>query len=199
MIIKASYFLIYAVLIIFLSGCLDKDHKKIVVQQPDGFYKEVYIVFRDSIKDGKYIKFYPDGKMWDSCAYKMNKLEGQRKLFSKTGQAEIIENYKDGVMDGDYFVLYPNGKPKLKQTYVDGVLTGISFGYHPNGNLREKVTMKNNEENGGFEEYYEDGKLHWKGTYLNGNNEQDTLYEYSPDGELIKKMLCQMGVCHTIK
>ncbi|MBK7093540.1 MAG: hypothetical protein IPH57_00170 [Saprospiraceae bacterium] len=49
--------------------------------------------------------------------------------------------------------------------------------------------MKNNEENGSFEDFYENGKIHWKGTYLNGDNEHDTLYEYDDTGILLKDVL----------
>lgn len=194
-------FKVFSIMILVLTGsygCIKSNHKKIVVQHPDGYYKEVYYVLDDSIKDGSYQKFFPDGKLWDSCYYKNDTIEGIRKIFSNKGYIEVIENYKNGVLDGNYQVLYPEGKIKLNQTYNKGVLEGFSLAYYPNGNIKEKVTMKNNEENGSFEDYYENGKIHWKGTYLNGDNEHDTLYEYDDTGILIKKMFCQYGVCQTV-
>ncbi|MGE5355284.1 MAG: toxin-antitoxin system YwqK family antitoxin [Deltaproteobacteria bacterium] len=194
MVIRFSFLLI----IVLFTGCFNNKHKKVVVQHPDGYYREVYFVINDSIKDGSYQKFFPDGKLWDSCYYKNDTLHGKRKIFSNKGFLEIQENYNNGILDGDYFLFYPDGKVKLKQTLINGAIEGFSYGYYPSGAIKEKVKMVKNEENGSFEEYHENGKIHWKGTYLNGNNEQDTLYEYNTEGTLIKKMFCQNGVCSTL-
>lgn len=194
-------FKVFLIMILVLTGgygCIKSNNKKIVVQHPDGYYKEVFYVVDDSIKEGSYQKFFPDGKLWDSCYYKNDTIEGIRKIFSNKGYQEVTEHYKNGVLHGLYKVFYPDGGLKLKQTYNNGVLEGYSYAYYPDGKIKEKVTMKNNEENGSFEDYYENGKIHWKGTYLNGDNEHDTLYEYNDTGILIKKMFCQYGVCQTV-
>ncbi|MEZ4906094.1 MAG: hypothetical protein R2771_00200 [Saprospiraceae bacterium] len=195
---KNPFYLIILFTILSLLSC-DFDHKKIVYEQPDGFYRERYYINKvDSLKDGLYLKYFPNGTLWDSCTYKMGKLDGERKVFSTEGFMEVVENYKDGVFDGDYKVFYPNGQLKLLQNIKDGMIQGFSYSYYQSGDIKEKVTMKDNEENGPFEEYYENGTIHWKGQYLGGDYEQDSLYEYNDKGELIKKMFCNAGVCETI-
>jgi len=192
-----KFFIIALSLFAFFACSLDK-HKKVIIKDARGFFREEFTVVNDSIKDGTYKKFYGNGVLWDSCFYVNDTLQGQRKIYDDNGRLEIIENYKDGLLDGEYLVFYPDGKLKLKQFFKNNILTDTSYAYYENGVLKEKVCMSNNMENGPFEEYYENGMLHWKGRYLNGDNEQDTLYEYDKQGRLIKKMLCDKGICHTI-
>ena len=59
-------------------------------------------------------------------------------------------------------------------------------------------SFKDNLENGPFAEYYENGNIHWEGNYLGGDFEQDTLKEFDKEGELIRILFCNKGVCQTI-
>ena len=190
--------ILLASIFIVLAACNNGNHKKVIIKDASGYFREEYMVTNDSIKDGVYKKYYGNGVLWDSCYYVNDTLQGKRKIYDDNAVLEIIENYKNGVLDGEYLVLYPNGNIKQRQFFKNNVLTDTSYVYYKNGILKEKVCMKNNLENGPFEEYYPDGTLHWRGQYLNGDNEQDTLFEYDKDGTLIKKMLCDMGICHTI-
>jgi len=193
---------IKAFIIIFiaigLSTSCSKNHKQVIVDQPDGNWREVFYVNKDGLKNGKYLKYFANGDLWDSSNYKNGKLHGERKIYSSKGYLEIREQYIYGTIHGPYRVFYPDGTLKLEQTYNNGVLEGISYGYYPSGVLREKVTMSNNMENGHFEEYYENSAIKYKGQYLNGNNEHDTLYLYNDRGILISKMFCQHGICNTV-
>lgn len=177
---------------------MNDSHKKIIVEDPDGYFREEYTVVSDSIKDGMYLKYFSNGKLYDSCNYKNGILEGERKIFSDKGYVEIQETYKNGILEGPYLVYHPNGNIKIKQTFTNNVLSDFSYRYYSDGVLKEKVTIVDGLENGPFDEYYPNGNLHWKGQYLNGDYEQDTLYEYNTSGELMKKLLCNKGICNTV-
>ena len=179
-------------------SCIEDVHKTIFFESPDCSFIEVYTVVNDSIKDGEYFRYYENGKLNTSCYYEKGSIEGIKKRYSDKGDLVDIETYCNGIMNGSYTVFYPNGSIKLKQIFVDDVLQGISYGYYQNGNLREKVNIKNGFENGAFEEYYPSGVLHWKGKYLSGEYEHDTLFEYNQSGHLMRKLFCQMGFCKTI-
>lgn len=190
-------YLFIFVLIKFIS-CVEDEHKKIYIEAPDHSYKEEFFVDKDSMKDGEYKRFFANGQLEISCIYKKGSLEGIKKRYSDKGYLEALETYKNSMMNGSYFVFYPNGKIKLKQIFIDNLLQGISYGYYSDGKLREKVEIKNGFENGSFEEYYPSGRLHWKGTYLNGEYEHDSLFEYNQSGDLMRKLFCQMGFCFTV-
>ncbi len=194
--IQYFFFIAFAFLLMF-SSCKFDNHKKIVVNDQSGYYRDEYYVIDDSIKDGQFLRFFSDGKLSDSCGYKMGKLEGIKKLYSPEGNLQILQTYKNGKLNGDYIVYYPDGSVKIRQQFIDDQLQGISYRYYPDGKIQEEVSMKNGLENGAFKEYYPSGTLHWKGTFLNGANEQDTLYEYDKNGDLMRKLLCDMGYCRT--
>lgn len=194
---KLKYALSFGILI-FVVSCINDGHKKIIVEDPDGYYREEYTVIDDSIKDGMYLKYFSNGKLSDSSYYRYDTLEGIRKIFSDKGYVEILETYKKGILDGPYLVYHPNGNIKIKQTFIKNELSDYSFRYYPNGVLLEKVKIENGIENGPFEEYHPNGKIHWKGYYEEGDTEQDTLYEFDLTGDLIRKLFCKRGVCNTI-
>ncbi len=188
---------VFLITIIFY-GCITDNHKQVIVEDPDGYYTEKYFVINDSIKDGIYLKYYSNGKLSDSCYYKNDTIEGTKNIYSDKGYLEIQETYKNGILEGDYTVFYPNGNIKIKQTFHNNQLSGYSYGYYENSVLKEKVFLEKGVENGPFEEYYNTGKIHWKGTYLNGENEQDTLYEFDITGKIKRKLFCKKGVCYTV-
>ena len=61
----------------------------------------------------------------------------------------------------------------------------------------EETRLANNEENGPFKEYYKNGKVKTEGTYQRGPYEHGELLMYNEAGELVKKMQCADGECHT--
>ena len=50
----------------------------------------------------------------------------------------------------------------------------------------------------GIYEYFRNGNLEAEGTYRNGDNEHGLLKLYNEEGELIKTMNCEDGVCRTV-
>ncbi|HHB51482.1 MAG TPA: hypothetical protein ENK75_00320, partial [Saprospiraceae bacterium] len=126
---------IFIGLMVFETSCINDGHKKIIVEDSNGFFREEYIVKNDSIKDGVYLKYFGNGILWDSCFYKNDTLQGVRKLFNDKGVLEIKENYKDGILEGEYKVYYPNGKIKLLQFYRNNIMQDTSYAYFDNGVL----------------------------------------------------------------
>lgn len=169
-----------------------------VIIHPDGFYKEVYHVIDDSIKDGSYLKYYSNDVLADSCQYVADQIHGTRKIYDPEGILEIEETYVNGQFHGPYKTFYPNGQVKKIQQYIDNKIQGKVTQYFPNGSLKAEVVFIDNLENGPFSEYHENGNLHWEGFYQGGDNEQDTLKEYDQTGILIRKLYCENGICQTV-
>jgi antitoxin component YwqK of YwqJK toxin-antitoxin module len=182
--------------ILLLLSC--NDRKKVVTVHPEGFYKEVYHVTDDSIMNGTYQKYYAEGQLADSCYYVDNKIHGTRKIYAKDGFLEIEETYENGVFNGPYKTYYPNGSVKKEQQYIENMIQGTVKQFYPDGKLKAAVEFKDNLENGSFTEYHENGNVHWQGKYLGGDYEQDTLKEFDKNGELIRILFCEQGICQTI-
>jgi antitoxin component YwqK of YwqJK toxin-antitoxin module len=184
--------------LLVFSSCKDKGLVETFYENGDK--NEIYHINGvDSLKEGKFEKWYEGGKLYEESNYVRGKLEGPRTIYYETGETEIVENYKAGILEGDYTAYYKNGTIKVYSKYVNNVLTGEFLKYYPSGQINEKVMMENNMENGPFEEYYENGKLKWKGTFKNGDNEFGLLENYDSTGVLVKKMMCDsLRICRTI-
>jgi len=189
------YLIVLAVISILMS-CSKK--KKVVSVHPDGYYKEVYHMIDDSIMEGSYMKYYPDGTVADSCNYVNNKLDGTRKIYTKEGKLEIEESYVNGDFSGPYKTFYTSGQVKKIQHYVDNKIQGEVQEFYEDGLLKAKVAFVDNLENGSFQEFHTNGKLHWEGFYQGGDFEQDTLKEFDTEGNIIRKLYCENGICQTV-
>ncbi len=153
---------------------------------------------RDYARHGLYQRFDRQGRLREEAHYRNDTLHGVRTLYYSNGQPEQVEHYEAGLHHGPVTLYFENGQKHLEQTFVRGVLEGISTRWYPNGTLREKVMLHNNEENGPFTEWYENGRIKAQGTYLEGDNEHDTLRLYDTLGQLERLMWCQKGRCRTI-
>lgn len=189
-------FLLIILALFILLSCQRK--KKIVTVHPNGYYKEVYHVVDDSIREGSYMKYYENDILADSCHYVADKIHGTRKIFNPEGYLEIEENYQNGIFHGPYTTYYPNGQAKKIQEYVNNRIQGMVKEFYPDGQLKAEVSFVDNLENGPFVEYFENGNKHWEGFYQDGDFEQDTLKEFDQQGELIRKMFCNKGICQTV-
>jgi antitoxin component YwqK of YwqJK toxin-antitoxin module len=187
----------FIALLLFLSSC-GRDGKKIVSVHPDGYFKEVYHVKEDSIKHGPYMKYFASGILADSCHYSDGKIHGERHIFSREGYLEIIETYVEGHFEGPYSTYYPNGQMKKIQHYHADKIQGEVKQFYENGNLKAIIQFLDNLENGPFKEYYENGSLHWEGFYEGGDFEVDTLTEYAQEGNIVRKLFCEKGICQTV-
>lgn len=191
-----SRLLFFLVLVFLIFSCGKR--KKIITVHPDGYYKEVYHVIDDTIKDGPYLKYFESGMLADSYMYVNNTIHGIRKIYSVEGNLEIEETYNKGTFHGPYKTYYPNGQVKKIQEYVNNKIEGDVKQFYEDGTLKAVIHFSDNLENGPFTEYHPNGKIHWKGFYERGDYEQDTLIEYGLNGELVRKMYCEQGICQTI-
>lgn len=187
----------WIVLISILSfvSCKEKSLKTFY---DNGSPHEEYAIDKSGSKEGPYKIYAENGALMEEGAYKQNHYVGTRKMYSN-GILEIAETYDDtGSLQGNAFVYYPDGKVQIEKPYKDNKIQGILKGYYPTGAIKEEVTIVDNEENGPFIEYHPNGKVHWKGQYLNGDNEFGLLERFDTTGTLIKKMMCDsIGICRT--
>ena len=183
--------------LIILSSCND-GRKEVHSSHPDGFYEEVFQVNKENVRDGKYEKFYKNGIKADSCFYANGNIHGLRKIFTPEGKLEIEESYENGNFEGPYKTFYTNKQVKKIQNYSNNQIQGKVKEFYPDGTLKAVIQFTNNLENGPFSEYHQNGNLHWEGFYEGGDFEQDTLKEYNIQGELIRKLYCEKGICQTI-
>lgn len=187
--VKLNIFVL-CLMIVFI-GCIDQiEH----IQKETDFGYVDYYIDQDSLKQGAFLRFDRlGGDTIEHANYKNDTLDGVRRIYTK-GLLEVEEYYRSGILDGPYTTFYDNGQVQIESSYKEGVMSGILKKYYPTGTLEEKVTMKDNVENGPFVAYHPNGKIHWRGTFINGDNEIGLLEGYDTLGQLVRKMDC--GVFH---
>ena len=193
--------LLCAIAVLTLFSC-GKRLTEIENKNDNGLIIEKYYINKDSLKFGTYTSFDEDGRLFEKSQYKKGQLDGLRTIFYSSGEVEIQENYKTGEIDGLYKSFYENGNVNLEAYYIEGKMEGTVKRYFSSGEIMEEVTFVSNEENGPFKEYFKNGQVKWEGQYQDGDNEYGTIFSYSEEGKLIKKMECGKYagdyICQTI-
>lgn len=179
---------------ITLASC--SQHRK--VETSDGVTTERYTVDKENRRDGEYRRYFGGDTLGEVSYYEHGRLQGNRTIYNKQGNPEIVETYVDDTLNGPYTVYDTSGDVTVYGVYDHGVMRGVWNRYYPGHKILEKVTYENNLENGPFTEYYENGNLKAKGKYLEGDYEQDSLWLYNDAGTLARIMICDNGICHTI-
>ena len=187
----------FFMLILFVVGC--KNDFKTITEQNEFGQKIIYKVHIETeLKEGVYTLRDSVGVLLEEANYMQGALHGERKIYSNQGELETIENYRNDTFEGPYQLLFPDGQLKFDAAYSNGVLVGEAKGYYENGQLKEVVQFKDNVENGPFIEYHPNGNLKATGSYYSGNHsEHGPLELFDENGDLIKKMNCEKGVCRT--
>lgn len=186
---------------LMVNGC-DSPEKSFVVEIKDDstgkvMEKQVYNM-KDSLAEGIWESYAPNGTLIDSRPYREGKLHGTRRIYDNQGRLQIEENYYDGRFEGPYTAYHENGKVRVSGQYKNNTMDSIWTYFYASGAVREKVAFKDNLENGPFTEYYENGKMKTKGNYLGGDKEHGKLELFDSTGLLVKTMECEYGRCRTI-
>ncbi len=95
-----------------------------------------------------------------------------------------VENYKNGLLDGEYKVFYKSGQLTELSHYKNGKKDGISLRYSDEGVLTENITYKDGIANGYAIIYDEHGDVFARGNYVNGIKKG--IWEFNMDGEMVK-------------
>ncbi len=185
------------ILLILFVGC--KNEFKTVTEQNEFGQQVTYQIHKETgFKQGPYTIRDGAGVLLEEANYLQDTLDGERKIYTTAGVLESIETYKDGTFEGSYQLFYPNKQLKFAAEYQNGVLAGEAKSYYEDGQLKEVVGFKENVESGPFTEYHPNGNLKAKGSYYSGNHsEHGPLELFDENGDIIKKMNCEKGVCRT--
>ncbi len=188
------FFILGCFAMLFLAACSNSE----IVEKRDesGKLTEKFTINKKTKKkEGQYFAFYPNGQKLEESFYINDSLHGERKLFYENGQLDNITTHANGMFEGKYQKFNEAGKLLNEGQYVNNEMSGIWKKWYDTGELAEEVAFAANLENGPFKEYHKNGKLKAEGVYVDGDNEQGELKMYDENGELVKKMYCEFGIC----
>lgn len=119
----------------------------------EGFYK-------DGRKQGKWTKYYTNGRVEHVLTFKDNKLDGLAVFYYKNGKKKEEGSWKKNRWVGNYKYFYKNGNLRNEWKYNEtGKRTGVQKYYHENGNLKLEGAWENGKESGPLVEFYVDGSV----------------------------------------
>ena len=127
--------------------CVDKDNKNItgVVRK----YQEGYIVHsfnvKDSLVEGKMIKYYLSGNKKSETPYVNGQIDGLAYTYYEEGEVKSVTPYQKGKKEGNLKEYYENGYIHTQTIYKDNISTGATRVYAKTGEtLFDIKTTKDN-------------------------------------------------------
>lgn len=184
---------------------------------PDG--KVVYEgTFVDDKPEGKFIYYYPDGKVKILTYFSQKGKVARVKLFHESNgklmaQGKSIEEKRDsiwrfysedtlliseepytlGKKNGMAKTFYPNGKVADEMPYKMDVKDGISKSYFNDGTMKSQQKFVNGLIEGKVYFYFPDGKVSVAGNYVNSLKDGTWTF-YKTTGQVEKTEVYKRGV-----
>jgi antitoxin component YwqK of YwqJK toxin-antitoxin module len=168
-------------------GCSRKKNMNYLTYYPNGQIEFEVELDKDSIMNGKAIKYYPDGKIQEIRFYSNDKLNGEFKTYYRNGKLKERNIYYDDIPNGIYetydsiFGLNKIGKMK------DGKAEGKFVYYEDSIRVRRKIkNYFQGNANGEFIVYDDNNKI--KEYYFVQDNEVVLGVKYFPDSMLMTQI-----------
>lgn len=155
-------------------------------------------------KEGKWIKYYPNGNVKQELTYVNNKPDGYAKTYYEDGTIAEEGIWKNNKWVGDYKYYFTNGNVAYQWSYnKSGKREGVQKYFHENGKLMIEGDWANGKESGVIKEFNEKGILIKERNYIDGklNNEviKTTVGENTIDTIRIKPIDNDTSRIDTIK
>ena len=107
-------------------------------------YKVSEEAYSGNMRNGKSVKFYPDGKIAE------------------------MKTFVNDTAKGEWVKYHPNGNLSLRSSFTDGRLDGKFESWFESGNIQFSGTYKNEKRDGIWLIYNRDGKLNYRIEYKMG-------------------------------
>ena len=138
---------------------------------------EYYIgQFKNGLKNGKGIEYYPNGNIKYDGEFVDDKYEGNGKYIYKNGES-YRGKFKNGFLHGKGVYYYENGKICYEGDFINDKYEGNGRYNYTNGEYYIGQ-WKNDKKNGRGKYYYKNGNLCYEGDFIDDNFEGNGKYYY---------------------
>ena len=155
---------------------------------------KVVASYKDGIAEGTRREYDQNGNIVKGAIYKNGNVlgegiideagyrQGPWKEYFETGELFAEGNYKDNKRVGPWKFYFADGKIEQTGTYNNaGNPEGLWKWYYESGNLKRQEEMRNGKGDGLYEELSDSAQVIVKGTYSEGKEEGEWLYEINDD------------------
>lgn len=120
----------------------------------------INILDKDSLKQGLWKEFWPNGDLKSEVSYKNNKKQGlEINWFDEPDCVELEAYYKDGLLDGPSISYTKKCKKDIFQTFKNGLKDGLELEYYPNGHVKAEGKFKKGNLDGYYKVYDRNGNF----------------------------------------
>ncbi|MGP8216992.1 MAG: hypothetical protein ACLQQ4_15600 [Bacteroidia bacterium] len=116
--------------------------------------------YKDNMKQGIWITYYPSGAVKSKITFKDNRPEGYAITYFENGNVQEEGTWTNNRWVGPYKLLYENGVVQHEFNYNDnGKRDGRNIYRYPNGKVMIDENCTNGKQTGTTTEYYDDGTV----------------------------------------
>lgn len=158
--------------------------------------------FKDDKPDGKFIYYYPDGKVKTESVYSKNGTVAHVKTYDELytklmAEGNYVKEKKDSIWN--YYTLDIKLESEIisVESYKNGIKEGMWKTFYPGGKLFDTKIYKNDILDGPWLQYFEDKTPRLKATYVKGQLEGVATY-YGADGKKVAEGRFVKGLRHGV-
>ena len=149
-----------------------------IIYNEQPYYKSEELHYKNGLRNGVRVLFYPNGK-W-----------------------KIIEHYQQDKLEGEYMRYDEEGKLLEHGQFHQGQMHGLwNFYYANSTQIKERVHFKDGQEMGYYESFYLNGNKKSDGYYKGEDNMDSIWHLYYETGELMEDAIYkdnwENGLVHT--
>lgn len=117
-------------------------------------------VYKNSLKEGLWKRFWPNGKLKAEITFAEGRPQGWYRTYYDNGICEEEGGWWNNKNTGYFRRWHPNGHPQQMFSFNDsGKRMGLQRYFYENGSTELEVEMDNGHENGIYKRYNPDGTL----------------------------------------
>jgi antitoxin component YwqK of YwqJK toxin-antitoxin module len=126
--------------------------------------------YKDNMKQGVWITYYPSGAVKSKITFKDNRPEGYTVSYYENGNKQEEGVWSNNRWVGPYKLYYDNGNVQHEFKFNDnGKRDSVQNYFYPNGKLMITGNWTGGKQTGNTKEYYDDGSLKADETFVDGN------------------------------
>ena len=109
-------------------------------------------MYRNDLKHGECLKYYPDGTLTLKTIYENGKINGSFEAFHENGKPEIKGQYKNNLREGLWIIYGKDGSQRFRTNYAAGIPDNRSIDIYESEYMdsleRNKVNIADPEKTG---------------------------------------------------
>ncbi len=118
----------------------------------------INVLDKDSLKQGIWKEFWPNGDLKSEVLYKKNKKQGLEIVwFDEPDCVQSESYYKDGLLDGPSISYSKKCKKEFFESFKNGLKDGLELEYYPNGRVKAEGKFKKGNLDGYYKVFDKNG------------------------------------------